>query len=195
MRELVEKFKLEKGYYPTIVDFKSSNGLPTIRTVEKHGGIEKFYSEIGIEYRKGSRSFNAVLAKKRFGYFGFQGEIELYKELLPHYGEMRIHRHAPYGITTTHKSVFKIFLDTSTCFFVDVFFATNFHSFIDCVNQKLKKIRHLHITADIFFVSLNDECITEESIKKFYENRRAPFPDNVHLVTKKTALDVFKKLS
>lgn len=187
-------FQDKHGHLPGDRDFKSVIGL-TSRSVQRNGGIVKFYESMGVEYTKKSQGSVRALVAQKANEFAYHSENDFYKELVALFGEVSIHRQSPYVARKKNlcRSDFKVYPKTGKPFFVDVFSASDAHNFTGCVNIKLRKLKDLGVdtSMDIYFVSLNEEFVTPFSIDHYLTHRKAPLPRHFKVHTRTDALKVF----
>ena len=197
MKQIVEKFYKEHGFYPGSKDFKTTPGLPNIKQVERRGGIEFFYQSLGIKYEKKSKGTVRAQVASKANEYAYYSENDFYQELVDLYGELAVHRQSPYVAQKNNlcRADFKVYPKKGRPFFVDVFSASDMHNFSGCINIKLRKLMAIGVdpTLVIYFVSLNDEFITEHVIEHYRSHRKTPLPANIHIFTKADALRVIKK--
>lgn len=188
-------FRDKYGRLPGTNDFKSIPGFPNPRTIQRRGGIEKFYENLGIEYEKRTKGPARAAAALRANQNSFHSENDFYKYLVKLFGELSVHRQSPYSTlkNSVCRSDFKVYTKTKP-FFVDVFSASDMHNFAGCVNIKLKKLIAIDADPafDIYLVSLNEEFVTSDSIKYFLEHRKNPIPANIKICTR---ADAMKKIA
>lgn len=185
-------YQKKHGYLPGGKDFKQIKGLPTTRSIERRGGIEKFYESMGIEYIKQSKGIVRARVAQAANEYSFHSENDFYKELVVLFGEVAIHRQSPYTAKKNNlcRSDFKIYPAQGKPFFVDVFSASDMHNFSGCVNIKLRKLRDLEVdpSMDIYFVSLNEEFVSPLSIDHYLSHRKTPLPIHIKVLTRTDAL-------
>lgn len=195
-KEKLLAFQKEFGYLPGDRDFKNLIGLSS-RSIQRNGGIEKFYESMGIEYIKKSTGLVRVRVLQTLAEFAFHSENDFYKELRSIFEEKAIHRQSPYVAkkNTLCRSDFKVFPPQGKPFFVDVFSASDMHNFSGCMNIKLRKLKDLEIdtSMNIYFVSLNEEFVSPLSIKYYIDHRKTPLPTHIKILTRTDVLSMLQK--
>ena len=192
MIQILEEYKAKRGHYPGSKDFKNVKGLPNIRQVERRGGIEHFYKQLGIVYTKQSRGQVRANAND----YAYYSENDFYNDLTPLFGEVAVHRQSPYSTKskTLCRSDFKIYPANKEPFFIDVFSASDMHNFSGCVNIKLRKLASLNpINHSIYMVSLNEEFVNEHAINYYINHRKTPLPQNIRIFTRSGVLEFLKQ--
>lgn len=200
VKPIIEAYRKTKGEYPTsnaLDKLRTGNtqSFPSIRWIQRHGGIINFYRSLGIEYsdaRTGARrSSIATSANKK----SQSNDVDFSRWLVATFGESNVHWQSPYNKGVSgHRSDFRVYTKTSS-FFVDLFFPQDIESLMGCVNIKIKKLSTIPVepNINIYFVCCNNDTIDPYLVSRYIQSRKNPVPPNIHLVHVSEIKDVIQQ--
>jgi hypothetical protein len=174
---------------PGTKEIKAATGIPP-KAIERHGGIEAFYALFGISYSDRRRGPLRAAIANEANRLSEADDSNFYLTLVKKFGEVAVHRQSPYpgGL---YRSDYKVFPKNKAPFHVDIFRPMDMHTFTGCVNIKLRKLSAIDfIATPVWFVSMNEDYITPNTIQDFIAKRRIPLPENIHIFTLTQAINL-----
>ena len=187
-----DQFKAIHNRYPTSQEIDRDKNMISTRTMQrKFGGVMEVRKMLGHEisnYSAGQTRVNtAILFNKRSD----EEEFKVANFLIETFGKRpNVCGQEPYEEYNGRvRSDYGVYTQNGKHFFVDVFYAQDQQSLVGCINYKQKKIIDKKIDDTIYYVSSNDEVISQLVIDKTIKNKKNKLPDNVKVLT----FDNFKK--
>ncbi len=173
IRKGFEEFFKSNGRYPSVLEIDQYNLLPSSRQIQrKYGGVRELRKNLGlpldlVDLTRGSiRSATAKHTWRR----GTNFEKLVYDILVAYFGEMFVHAQKPFN---DHKSRVDFFVFCKNYRFgIDVFYAIDSHSFVGCINAKLKV--YIKANFPIILLSANLSLDDDKRIKRFLANKHLP---------------------
>lgn len=137
IREGLEKFNKEYGYYPTAEEIDGCPYLPSSRHIQrKFGGLKKVRELLGLsefDYRRGSRRQVTI---NKFLQLSIKSEREIREFLDKRYGEICVHEEKSYG---EGRNRVDFFVYARENFAVEVFNTYSLRNLSKNLNSKLHK--------------------------------------------------------
>ena len=174
-RNAFEKFKNENGHYPSSIEIDATPYFPNCKTItRKFGGVRKLRELLNLEggevdHRMGEKRANMATSKTLMA---FNDELEVYNLLVSQYGEVNVHRQAPYVSHRMLRADFKVFLPSGRNVFIDTFYPENKQSLFGCLSSKQKKLKDISVDGDISFVVMNKN-MSQEFIDSLIGRRKS----------------------
>jgi hypothetical protein len=189
--EGLKRFYEEHTRYPSAREFDTCPYLPTARQIQRKfpGGLpefrEKFLLEGPFDMTKGV--IRSEMAKKGLER-AYAYEEAFYKYLVERIPESLVHeqkRLRPGNVACD----FYIYTSKNSGVALDLFYAMDSYTFAGIINIKLKRYIQLGLNQKIYFISVSNPNLTQESINKVIENRKVMVPTNIEILTE----EIFKK--
>lgn len=186
----LEHFYKEHSRYPTTPEINAYQYLPSSKTIERRfGGVLGLRKDLGVagqhDFRTGKHSsLRAKLINKRAN----ETERSVYELLVDQFGKEFVHRE--YFFTDDKRTRADFFVyDRESGFCVDVFYPSNKHNLIGCLNSKIKKYRSLHMRQyPIIYLQMNSN-LTQIELNMVIKNKKNKLPGGQELMS----LDSFKE--
>ena len=183
----LDHFYKDYGRYPTALEIDSYPYLPSSRTLQRRFngavGTRKTLKVSGQhDFRSGKHSQERA---KKINRRAHLTELEVYKTLVAHFGKEFVHRE--YFFTDDKRSRADFFVyDREDGFCVDVFYPSDRHNLIGCINSKLKKYRSEYMRQyPIIFVQMNS-LIEQKELDSILKNKKNKLPTGQNLLSFET---------
>lgn len=169
IRDGFAKFYTERGRYPNIFEIDTYPFLPSSKQLQRRfGGVRQLREKLGLEvidFTRGQiRSDMAAYVGKR----ALDSEKQIRKILLNHFGEVFVHEQKPLNSDGRSRLDFFIYAKNRK-FGIDVFFVTDRHSLVGCINIKEQAYRNANF--DIILLQTNPE-IPQQRIDDFVRSKK-----------------------
>jgi len=166
----INDFKKEEGHYPSVTEFNESPFSPcSTKTIQRHyGGFIKIKKEMGIE--------DYDLRKKVASYHSAQHydtNTDLNNFL---FSKFKVIINEEHNENTRNKSKYGIY-SQNYHFFIENFFTTSINNTMNCINQRIKKIKD-STKEDVYLVLMNEE-LDKKTIYKNIKFKKNPIPSNI----------------
>lgn len=179
-----ESYKNTYGSYPTsqVIDVDKSM-IPT-KTIQRRFGslanVRKMFGSDVLNFSEGQiRSDMASKCMAR----SFFDEIEISNFLYIYFGKRpNVVKQETYCDTSATRADMGVYYKNGH-FFVDSFSASDRYSLLGCINHKQGKIKNLDIQDTIYYVSTNDDVISQEIIDGVLKDKKNKLPENVKVLT------------
>lgn len=185
-----EHFYKENNRYPTTPEIDTYQYLPSSRSLQRRfGGALGIRKELGIsgqhDFRTGEHSsLRAELINKR----AHEIEHDIYQFLINQFGKQFVHRE--YFFTDDKRTRADFFIyDRGSGFCVDVFYPSNKHNLVGCLNSKLKKYYSEYMRQyPIIYLQMNSE-LPQSELDSIINKKKNKLADGQRLMS----LDSFKE--
>lgn len=180
-----EKFKTEKGRYPTAVEIDECAYLPSSRQIQRRfaGGLPGLRKQLKLsgpeDFTKGAYSSErARLIGKR----AHQLEKTVYDYLVARFGKAFVHREYFSTDDRRTRTDFLVYCKNGN-FCVDVFFPKDQKNLIGCLNSKMRTYGYAEMREfPVIFLMMNSD-ISREEIDKILERKKRKLNGRQHVMT------------
>lgn len=172
LKEGLEKFHKIHGKYPTSQEVDAFKYLPSSRQIQRRfGGLVNLRKQLGLgpfDYTKGSYSSDRA---RKINKRSHKIEKEVYNYLIRVFGIEFVHRE--YFFTDDRRTRTDFFVYTKSAnFSVDVIYAENRHSFIGCLNSKMRTYgNETMLQYPVIFLQMNPN-ITQKEIENILKQKK-----------------------
>jgi len=159
--------------YPTAREVDESEFLPSARSIQRRfGGLVELRKTIGlngsIDFRKGEYSSDRA---KKINERASVVEKQVHEYLINLFGVEFVHREFFFTDDKRTRTDFFIYCKNGN-FSVDVFFAQDRHSFIGCLNSKMRTYSSIEMLQyPVIFLHMNSK-ISSEEIESILKNKK-----------------------
>lgn len=182
-----EQFFKENGRYPTALEIDKSAHLPSSRQIQRRlGGLLRIRQIFGLSETNFATGPIRSKTAKNIGQRGLHLEQKIQEILIAHFGEIFVHEQKPFNNYAGRFDFFVYSKDGN--FGVDVFFPSDFHSFVGCVNMKQRIYSTVLSKIEILLLQMNED-ISQEVMEKFILTKKKQMPPNLKIMN----LDNFLK--
>jgi hypothetical protein len=182
------RFFEENNRYPTTREIDAYQHLPSSKQLQrKYGGVQALRSELNIPITNFCAGATRTEKAKEINQRAEALEISLNKKLRDTFGERNVHRESPISDDRRSRCDFLIFAKDKTAS-VDIFFASDKHSLLGCINHKLKKYNLTQAWYETIFVQMNPHT-TQADIDDTISRKKTPLPDFIKVMS----LDSFNR--
>lgn len=181
-----ESYKESHGVYPTSQVIDMDKSMVSTKTIQRRfGSLANVRQTLGssiLNFSAGeSRSDTARKCMAR----SFFDEIEVSNFLYLYFGKRpNVVKQETYCDTSATRADMGVYHKDGH-FFVDSFSASDRYSLLGCINHKQGKIKSLDIQDTVYYVSANDEVISQETIDGVLKSKKNKLPENVKVLTYK----------
>ena len=172
IKEGFEKFFKEHGHYPTATEIDICSYLPASRTLQRRfGGVVGLRQALKLDildFTRGEiRSEKAKNVNKR----AYSLEKKVNEFLIEKFGKEFVHREYFFSDDHRTRTDFFIYYKHGQ-FSVDVFYPSDKHNFIGCLNSKMKTYRDdIMMQYPVIFLQMNKN-IKREDMNKILSNKK-----------------------
>ena len=173
LKEGLERFYEVHGKYPTSQEVDTFEHLPSSRQIQRRfGGLVNLKKQLGLkgpsDYTKGAHSSDRA---RRINERAHRIEKEVYNYLIDIFGVEFIHREYFFTDDKRARTDFFVYAMDGN-FSVDVFYAENRHSFLGCLNSKMRTYGNkLMLQYPVIFLQMNPD-ITQEEVRDILRQKK-----------------------